>query len=89
MTPADYCRLLVSNEPSLAFGNGRCWAMFAYLRRLYGTAARPFYDGDHITTLIEGQHYDSRGLVTPHPNAIPLRNPRAASQMRRHAERQA
>ena len=89
--PEDYCRLLVQNEPTLVYGNGRCYAMFAYLRRLYGTKARPFYDGDHITTEIDGRHYDSRGEVTLPPNARPLAEygPSAASQLRRNAERAA
>jgi hypothetical protein len=86
---ATVCAELVASDPTLAYGNGRCYAMFAQLRAIYGTRARPYYDGDHITTLIDGQHYDARGRVTPAPNAQPLNHARAVSQMRRNAERAA
>lgn len=91
MSPERVVEQALAADPSLAFGNGRCFAMFAHLRRHFGTRARAWYDGDHITTEIDGRHYDSRGAVVPRPNATPLAHVgrRAVSQLRRHAERTA
>jgi len=82
-------RALVAAEPTLVFGNGRCYAMFAHLRRIFGVKARPFYDGDHVTTEIDGHHYDSRGLTISAGVPMALVSQRAVSQMRRNSERQA
>lgn len=86
--PAVYATELVTADPTLAYGQGRCFGMFAALRATYGVKARPFYDGDHVTTEIDGRHYDARGEVPAPPNAYPLgQEPRVVSQLRRHSLR--
>lgn len=44
--------------------NGGCFRVYLLLKQVY-PQAEPYYNGDHVITLIDGDFYDIRGRVEP------------------------
>ena len=65
MNPLQFIWTIQGSFPDAVkvYSEGGCWEFHKILRMVF-PAAIPFYDGNHVTTLIEGKFYDITGEVS-------------------------